>query len=417
MEHKIKIPNLGESISEAVISKWFKNTGDKVKKDEVLLELETEKINLEVNSPSTGIVKTILKQEQESVGVGEVVGEVAETVQITTSEELKEDSKKNILSTNSIRRKDENIVKSDVDSQLLSDHAHGPEVQKILFQNNIQPSEIKNPTGRGGRISKVDVLDYLEHATKKNSDLTEESENNNNFSTNEDEIEYVKISPLRKTIARRLKESQNTAAILSTFNEIDMYNLSELRKEYKDEFQKKFSVKLGFMSFFIRASILALKEIPSVNAEIQEKYILYKKYYNIAVAVGTVTGLVVPVIRNADKLSFAELELKIIDLATKAREGKLSMDDMQGGSFSITNGGVYGSLLSTPIINPPQTAILGMHNIQKRPIVVKDEIKIRPMMYIALSYDHRIIDGKDAVGFLVKIKHLLENPERLLLNL
>ncbi|MBF8246652.1 MAG: 2-oxoglutarate dehydrogenase complex dihydrolipoyllysine-residue succinyltransferase [Rickettsia sp.] len=410
MLNQIKIPNLGESISEAIIAKWYKKEGEQISKDELLLELETEKITLEVNSPSDGVVKKIMKNEQESVEVGEIVGEITENSNIVT------ESSKQILDRNSVKLSNANSKQQDfsnLDNEKFKDP--GPNVRQILNQNNIDPKAVQNPSGKDGRISKIDVMKFLENKNQ-NQDILPKSDNHS-LESKDSRVEYVKLSSLRKTIARRLKESQNTAAILSTFNEIDMHNISELRKEYKDEFQKKHSVKLGFMSFFIKASVEALKQIGSTNAEIREDYIIYKKYYNIAVAVGTENGLVVPVIKDADKLSFAELEQKILDLATKARSGKLAMSDFQNGSFSITNGGIYGSLLSTPIINPPQTAILGMHNIQKRPVVIDNKIEIRPMMYVALSYDHRIIDGKDAVGFLVKIKNLIENPEKLLLNL
>ena len=284
-----------------------------------------------------------------------------------------------------------------------------PSVQKLVTENNLNPSTIAG-TGKDGRINKGDVLSVLESASSGTPAII----------TNlpgDKPVEKVRMSRLRKTIAQRLKDSQNTAAILTTFNEIDMLNVMNLRKKHRDEFEKKHGVKLGFMSFFVKAVVNALKEVPAVNAEIDGDDIVYKHYYDIGVAVGTEQGLVVPVVRNADKISFSGIEKEIVSLATRARDGKLSMSDLTGGTFSITNGGVYGSLLSTPIINPPQSGIIGLHNTQERPVAIDGKVEIRPMMYIALSYDHRIIDGKDAVTFLIKVKQAIENPERLLFDL
>jgi 2-oxoglutarate dehydrogenase E2 component (dihydrolipoamide succinyltransferase) len=387
MVAKISVPSLGESVTEATIAKWHKKPGDSVKVDELIVELETEKVTLEVNSPATGSLSDILFAEGSVVKVGDVIGNVAEgAAQASSSPNpatpVPAASAPKVESSN---------------SPILA-----PSAQKIATESGINPANIQG-SGKDGRITKGDVLNALSMPTV--ASVAARSE------------ERVKMTRLRKTIAQRLKDSQNTAAILTTFNEIDMSNVIDLRNRYKEQFEKKHGIKLGFMSFFVKAVINALREIPAVNAEIDGDDIIYKNYYDIGVAVGTEQGLVVPVVRDADKLSFAQTESAIADLGKRARAGKLSMSELTGGTFSITNGGVYGSLMSTPIINPPQSGILGMHKTMDRAVVVGGQVVVRPMMYIALSYDHRMIDGKEAVTFLVKVKEAVEDPERLLLDL
>lgn len=378
---EILTPTLGESISEATIAKLFKKIGESVKKDELIAEIETEKVMLEICSTSDGIISGFNFKEGDTIKTGNVICTIDPKGSISINIEKK----------------------IEVEEEKSADKSYGrepsPAAKKTITENNLDESKISG-SGKYGQILKEDLMN-------------EKCSN----PSNETKIQRVKMSKLRQTIAKRLKDSQNTAAILTTFNEIDMHNVMSLRSQYKDKFEKKHAVKLGFMSFFTKAVVQALKEIPSVNAEIDGSDIIYKNYYDIGVAVGTEQGLVVPVVRNCDKLSLAEIEKEIGNLGKKAKDGKLSISDMQGGTFTISNGGVYGSLLSTPIINPPQSGILGLHNIVKRPVVVDDKIEIRPMMYIALSYDHRIIDGKEAVTFLVKIKELIEDPARLILDL
>lgn len=387
---EIKVPQLGESVSEATIATWHKKPGDAVQIDEILVELETDKVTLEVNSPATGTLKEIKVNEGDTVEVGDLLGVVAEGAvaeQSQAKDEVKESSQVSAQETKSVP------AKGDVPAS--------PAARKLLAENNLSKEQVSG-SGKDGRVMKGDVLQAASAASK--AIPTEGRE------------KRVKMSRLRQRIAERLKESQNTAAILTTFNEVDLTEIMNLRKAVQDDFVKKHEVKLGFMSFFVKAAVEALKEIPAVNAEINGDEIIYKNYYDIGVAVGTPQGLVVPVVRNADQLSLAGIEKEIIRLANKARDGGLSMEDMTGGSFTISNGGVYGSLLSTPIINPPQSGILGMHKTQERPMVVNGEMKIRPMMYTALSYDHRIIDGKEAVTFLVKLKNYIESPSRMLLE-
>lgn len=415
MSVKITVPSLGESVAEATIAKWYKKEGDTVKIDELLLELETEKVTLEVNASANGTISKILKNEGENVAVGEDIGEILEGAagaaaspqpqkDTTNSEPTKAAAQDNTTPKTLTEITPEKIVAANT--------SLAPSVQKLVTENKLDSNNIKG-SGRDGRITKGDVLEVLN--TPASQAPTPQA--SPTVKTNDDRVQRVRMSRLRKTIAQRLKDSQNTAAILTTFNEIDMSKVIALRAQYKEEFEKKHNIKLGFMSFFVKATIEVLKTIPSVNAEIDGDDIVYKNYYDIGVAVGTNQGLVVPVIRNADSLSFAGVEQAIGNLAKKAREGKLSMTDLSGGTFSISNGGVYGSLLSTPIINPPQSGILGLHKTEERAVVINGKIEIRPMMYIALSYDHRIIDGKEGVTFLVKIKELIENPEKLLLNL
>ncbi|MFP3011663.1 MAG: 2-oxoglutarate dehydrogenase complex dihydrolipoyllysine-residue succinyltransferase [Rickettsia sp.] len=401
MSVKIIVPSLGESVTEATIAKWYKKEGDSVKTDELLLEIETEKVTLEVNAPCNGTIGKILKTDGANVAVGEEIGEINEGASANTAGTNNESAKAQAVTQPTSEKP---VEKPAVVNNILA-----PSVQKLVTENKLDPNNIKG-TGRDGRITKSDVLETINTPSAATSTPTVNK-------TNEERVQRVRMSRLRKTIAQRLKDSQNTAAILTTFNEIDMSKVIALRNQYKEEFEKKHAVKLGFMSFFVKATIEALKLIPSVNAEIDGDDLVYKNYYDIGVAVGTEQGLVVPVVRDADKMGFAEVEKAIGTLAKKAREGKLSMADLSGGTFSISNGGVYGSLLSTPIINPPQSGILGLHKTEERAVVIDGKIEIRPMMYIALSYDHRIIDGKEGVSFLVKIKELIENPEKLLLNL
>ncbi len=389
----IIIPSLGESITEATIAKWYKNQGDAVVMDEIILEIETEKVTLEVTAASNGVLESILKKDGDTVAVGEKVGAINPDAKGKVAAETKVTDSPSVNNT----------------GKISTPSAVSPAAAKIAQEQKI---DINNISGSGpkGRVTKADVL----NTTK----IPVGEKHQNNITINTERVtERVKMSKLRKTIAQRLKASQNTAAILSTFNEVDMHNIMHLRKQYKEAFEKKHGIKLGFMSFFVKAVIAALQEIPAVNAEIIGEEIIYKYYYDIGIAVGTSQGLVVPVVRNAEKLNFAEIEQTISNLGKKARDNKLTMDDLTGGTFSITNGGIYGSLLSTPIINPPQAAILGMHNIVEKPVAIAGKVEIRPMMYLALSYDHRLIDGKEAVTFLVKIKEAIENPERLLLGI
>lgn len=391
MTVNILTPTLGESVTEATITKWRKKVGDFVNIDEILLELETDKVTLEVTASTAGRLEKITAQDGATVIIKQLLGEIDETAVNVEGAATSTANTSAVAMPNSVTTK--NAIAS-------------PAAQKISLDRGIDLNSLEG-TGKDGRITKSDVLSATHNVI-----------NDTNEISNPIALERrVKMSRLRKTIATRLKESQNTAAILTTFNEIDMFNVMHARQVYQDKFQKKHGVKLGFMSFFAKAAVQALKEIPAINAEICGDDIIYKDYYDIGIAVGTESGLVVPVLRNVDSLSFADIEKNIAALGTKAKDGKLSMDDLTGGTFSITNGGIYGSMLSTPIINPPQSGILGMHNIVERPCVVKGEIVARPIMYVALSYDHRIIDGKEAVIFLVRIKEMLENPERLLLDI
>ena len=401
MSIEIKVPALGESVSEASIAKLHKKVGDAVKADELILELETDKVTLEVNAPANGAITELKVKEGDSVKVGDLIalmqaGAQARTQPITHSNTQNSPSLGHNIPT------PQNIS---ANNNFLS-----PAPKKIITENNLDANKI-NGTGKDGRITKGDALDALSNKASSSADLPSTSGGSLK------PTERVKMSKLRQKIAERLKESQNTAAILTTFNEVDMSAIMAIRGDYKEIFEKKHGVKLGFMSFFVKACIIALKEIPAVNAEIEGTDIIYKNFYDIGVAVGSPQGLVVPVLRDADKLNLAQIEKGIAELGTKARDGKLTLPDLAGATFTISNGGVYGSLMSTPIINPPQSGILGMHKIQDRPMVVNGEIKIRPMMYLALSYDHRIIDGKEAVTFLVRIKELLEDPRRIVMDI
>ncbi len=398
MTIEIKVPPLGESVSEAAIAKLHKKVGDAVKADELIVELETDKVTLEVNAPANGVLSELKVKEGDNVKVGDLIALMSEG------------SVANIATKAVAPVIQATIQAATVPAPLQRDsHPLSPAPKKLAAENNIDTAKILG-SGKDGRVTKGDVLEAVPNCQMQSSTPT--------IATVCDKpVERVRMSKLRQKIAERLKESQNTAAILTTFNEVDMSSVMALRSEYKDAFEKKHGVKLGFMSFFVKACVTALKEIPAVNAEIDGTDIIYKNFYDIGVAVGSPQGLVVPVLREADRLNLAQVEKGIAELGAKARDGKLTIPDLTGATFTISNGGVYGSLMSTPIINPPQSAILGMHKIQERPMVVGGEIKIRPMMYLALSYDHRIIDGKEAVTFLVRVKELLEDPRRLVLDL
>ena len=393
----IVVPSLGESVTEATVAKWFKKPGDAVKADEPLCELETDKVTVEVNAPAAGVLKSQGVKAGDTVKVGAVIGQIevgAKGAASSPSPVASKEAAKPAVAAAPVP-----VAASAAASN------NGPAVAKLAAENpQVNVASIQG-SGKDGRVTKGDMLKALEGDGFAASPAAGPRE------------ERVKMTKLRATIARRLKESQNTAAILTTFNEIDMSNVMALRNEYKDEFEKKHAVRLGFMGFFVKAAVNALKQVPAVNAEIAGDEIIYKNYYDIGVAVGGPNGLVVPVIRDCDKKSIAQIEADIAAAAKKAREGTLSMADMTGGTFTVSNGGVYGSLMSTPIINPPQVGILGMHKTEERAVVVGGQIVIRPMMYVALSYDHRIIDGSESVTFLVKVKQAIEDPRRLLLGL
>ena len=430
MSEKILVPVLGESITEATVSKWLKNEGEKVEADEPIVELETDKVNLEVPSPVSGVLDSINSKDGSVVEVGAVLGSVSESstntneteeikkieptinennvVKLEPQKELEEieepeifDEKKEeepLVLTNEVKEKKELNIKTDANTM-------SPAVRKIITENKIDIKSVKG-TGKDGRVLKGDLINLM----------------GSNPPPSERKIKYgqeerIKMTRLRQTIAKRLKQAQENAALLTTFNEVDMTNVMDMRKENQEDFQSRSGVKLGFMSFFVKACVVALKNYPAVNAEIEGDEIIYKNYYNISFAVGTDEGLVVPVLKNADELSFANIEKNIKEISEKAKDGKLTIEDLQGGTFTISNGGVYGSMLSTPILNLPQSGVLGMHNIVDRPMVVDGEIKIRPVMYLALSYDHRIIDGKESVSFLKMIKENLEEPRRLFLDI
>jgi 2-oxoglutarate dehydrogenase E2 component (dihydrolipoamide succinyltransferase) len=398
MSTEVRVPTLGESVTEATVATWFKQPGDAVAVDEMLCELETDKVTVEVPSPVAGVLSEIVAAEGETVGVDALLAQVTEgaTADAPAPKDApaKEDAPKPAAASKP--------------AATAKDVEDAPSAKKLMAENNLTDVE---GTGKDGRVMKEDVLKSLGNtastaapaAPRPASDAPRE--------------ERVKMTRLRQTIAKRLKESQNTAAMLTTYNEVDMTEVMALRTDYKDLFLKKHGVKLGFMSFFTKACIHALNEVPEVNAEIDGTDVVYKKYVNMGIAAGTPTGLVVPVINDADQMSFAGIEKAISVMGGKARDGKLSMADMQGGTFTISNGGVYGSLMSSPILNPPQSGILGMHKIQDRPMAINGEVVIRPMMYLALSYDHRIVDGKGAVTFLVRVKEALEDPRRLLMDL
>ena len=400
---EIRVPTLGESVTEATVATWFKKPGDSVAIDEMLCELETDKVTVEVPSTVSGILSEIVAHEGETVGLDAILGIISEgDIQPT---ENNNDQKISSISNDKIQ------ISNDT-----KDFENAPSAKKLMNENKINEKNVVG-TGRDGRVMKEDVLAVL-----NSESITNRSENQLTDQIKEDEVdtskhqERIKMSRLRMTIAKRLKEAQNTAAMLTTYNEVDMSSVMKIRSKFKEVFEKKHNVKLGFMSFFVKACCHALIEVPEVNAQIDEDHLVFNRFVNMGVAVGTPTGLVVPVIKNADKMSFAEVEKSISNLGKKARDGKLSMDDMNGGTFTISNGGVYGSLMSSPILNYPQSGILGMHKIQERPIAIDGNVVIKPMMYLALSYDHRIVDGKGAVTFLVRVKEMLEDPHRLLMD-
>ena len=445
MEEKILVPALGESITEATVAKWLKSVGDTVKADEPIVELETDKVNLEVPSPINGRLEEVKANDGEVVKVGSLLGsikkmdikseeteikkitpttvkkessklpvdtekiiiEAEKTLEVDAEPKIFEQSTKESLNEEvplTLQDEEPLILSNEIDKKNLREEL-SPAVRKIVSENKIDLKKVKG-SGKGGRIVKGDLISIM----------------GKNPAPSERKIKYgpevrIKMTRLRQSIARRLKQAQENAAMLTTFNEVDMSGVIETRNQNQENFTKRYGVKLGFMSFFIKSCIIGLKNFPAINAEIEGENIVYKNYYNISFAVGTEKGLVVPVIKNADELSFADIEKTIKALSEKARDGKLSIEDLQGGTFTISNGGVYGSMLSTPILNPPQSGVLGMHNIVDRPIVSNGEIIVRPMMYLALSYDHRIIDGKDSVSFLKCIKENLEHPRRLILDL
>lgn len=408
---QILVPTLGESVTEATVSQWLKKEGETVAADEPILELETDKVTLEVNAPEAGVIAKITVGEGENVEVGALLGEIqagGAASKAPAAKAVANDAPK------------EEKVSAPAQEASVADAPLSPAVRKLINDNGLDASSISG-TGKDGRITKGDVLAVIEGGTSSPAPVAKATATAPTPSAPRDTgplEERVKMTRLRQTVANRLKDAQNTAAILTTFNEVDMTAVMELRKQYKDSFEKKHGVKLGFMSFFAKATVNALKQFPAINAEIDGTDIIYKNYYNISIAVSTPQGLVVPVVRDCDEKSMADIEANIGELGAKARDGKISMADMQGGTFTITNGGVFGSLLATPILNAPQVGILGMHKIEQRPIVMADgSIQARPMMYIALSYDHRIVDGRESVSFLVKIKEALEDPQRLLLDL
>ncbi|MDA7544363.1 2-oxoglutarate dehydrogenase complex dihydrolipoyllysine-residue succinyltransferase [Alphaproteobacteria bacterium] len=399
MTMELIVPTLGESITEATVSKWLKKVGDSFDADEPLVEIETDKITVEVPAPSAGSITEIKVEEGVDVNIGGVLALLGDQKTSNTSSTSKNVPKKETVIE---EKKDEKPSKEVETSPVGGNQKLSPSVQKMIAENDLSPDKI--PSSRtDGRLTKGDVFNFMSNPSAKTSSSKEREE-------------VVRMSKIRKTIATKLKESQNTAAILTTFNEVDMSEIMKVRESKKEDFVERYGVKLGFMSFFVKAVVSSLEEFPAVNAEIREENIIYKNHFDIGIAVGTEKGLVVPVLKDADTMTFGDIEKNIVELSTKAKEGSLTMDDLTGGTFTISNGGVYGSMLSTPIINRPQSGILGMHNIQKRAVVVDDEIVIRPMMYLAFSYDHRIIDGKESVGFLVSIKNLLENPSKLILG-
>ncbi len=401
MADKITVPTLGESLTEATVAKWLKKVGDSVQEDEEIVSLETDKVSIDVTAPKSGILSEIIAKDGATVEVGAHLGSIDTSASPSKKKEEQQDKQE----TKVVEiKKEENISEKKIDNQNKKKEL-SPSVKRIINEKNINVESVDG-TGKDGRILKGDLVGLMGFSPAPNAKKIEIGEE-----------ERVKMTRLRSTIAKRLKEAQNNAAILTTFNEIDMSMIIQIRKDNKEEFEKRYGTKLGFMSFFVKACVNALQTYPSVNAEVQGEEIVYKNYYNIGVAVGTDKGLVVPVLGNADELSFAEIEKEIITLGTRAKNNQLSIEELQGGTFTITNGGIYGSMLSTPIINPPQSGVLGMHNIVQRAVVINGKIEIRPIMYLALSYDHRIIDGKEAVSFLVRVKEILEDPRRLFLNL
>ena len=433
MSEKLLVPVLGESITEATVSKWLKNKGESINADEPIVELETDKVNLEVPSPIDGVLSEINFNNGDTVEVGATLGIISDNktgnVKIVKKEQRQtsKENPSNIVNFEKEKKQETKLfeekkteqdiplvltdkplvlTKEAIQTQkILSNKTLSPAVRKIVEENKIDIETLKG-SGKDGRILKGDLINLMGVSPKPSDRKIKYGQE-----------ERIKMTRLRQTIAKRLKEAQENAAILTTFNEVDMTNIMQMRKENQEDFQNRYGIKLGFMSFFVKACVLGLKSFPAINAEIEDQEIIYKNYYNISFAVGTDKGLVVPVLRNADELSFADIEKNIKSLSEKARNGNLTIEDLQGGTFTISNGGVYGSMLSTPILNPPQSGVLGMHNIVERPVVVDGEIEVRPVMYLALSYDHRIIDGKDSVSFLKLLKENLEDPRRLFLDI
>ena len=421
---EIRVPTLGESVSEATIGKWFKKAGDAVAVDEPLVELETDKVTIEVPAPAAGVLEAIAAKDGETVAVGALLGEIKEGAKAaaaaatTTGAPDKKQSTTAPIQAGAAEVAPREQDKPEAQTPKPSgDKPVAPSVRKMSAESGIEASSVPG-TGKDGRVTKGDMMAAIERAaaapTPASAPVQVRAPSPADDAARE---ERVKMTRLRQTIARRLKDAQNTAAMLTTFNEVDMKAVMELRAHYKDAFEKKTGVKLGFMGFFVRACVQALKDIPAVNAEIDGADLIYKNYYHVGVAVGTEKGLVVPVIRDCDHKSLAQIEKDIADAGKRARDGQLKIEEMQGGTFTISNGGVYGSLMSTPILNAPQSGILGMHKIQERPVAIGGKVEIRPMMYLALSYDHRIVDGREAVTFLVRVKEVLEDPARLILDL
>lgn len=415
---QIVVPTLGESVSEATVAQWLKKEGDAVSADEPIVELETDKVTLEVNAPEAGVISKITVGEGESVEVGAILGEIGEGSAANDSKPAAKKEEPKAAAPAAAPAPASAKSANDDDMKL------SPAVRKMVDDHNLDANKIPG-TGKDGRITKEDVQDFIDGKSSAAEKPAHENVGTHPVSPAPaaerkpgEREERVRMTRLRQSVAKRLKEAQNNAAMLTTFNEVDMGAVMDLRSQYKDSFEKKHGVKLGFMSFFVKASVNALKELPAVNAEIQGDEIIYKNYYDISVAMSTPQGLIVPVVRDCEGKSMADIEKEIINLGTRAREGKIGIDEMTGGTFTITNGGIFGSLMSTPILNPPQSGILGMHKIQQRPMAMPDgSVQVRPMMYLALSYDHRIIDGREAVTFLVRIKEAIEDPQRLLLDI
>jgi len=415
MATDIVVPTLGESVTEATVAQWLKKAGEAVAVDEPLVELETDKVTLEVNAASTGVLSEVLAKEGENVEVGAILGRIDESAKAAATPAQKVPEKAPERAAEKAAEKPAAAPAPKAEAGPRPEEALSPAVRKLIEESHLDPARIRG-TGKDGRIVKEDVLKALESGAAAPAEAAEAAVDVRAPAETTPREERVRMTRLRKRVAERLKEAQNTAAMLTTFNEVDMSAVMELRSTYRDSFEKRHGVRLGFMAFFTKAAIAALKELPAVNAEIDGDEIVYKNHYDIGIAVSAPQGLVVPVLRDADRLGFAEIEKSIAELGRKARDGKLSIEEMTGGTFTITNGGVFGSLLSTPILNPPQSGIIGLHKIEERPVAVNGEVRVRPMMYTALSYDHRIIDGREAVTFLVRVKAYIEDPQRLLLD-
>ncbi|WP_191083867.1 2-oxoglutarate dehydrogenase complex dihydrolipoyllysine-residue succinyltransferase [Roseococcus microcysteis] len=412
MATDIVVPTLGESVSTATVARWMKQAGEAVAADEPLVELETDKVTVEVNAPAAGVLEAITAQEGAEVEPGAVLGSIA----VGAGAAAKPAAAPAAAPTSAAKPVGTgggSVKQAEAHGTAPGGHAPLPAAAKLMAENNVTQAQIGQGSAKDGRIAKGDVLDFLSRPAGAGAPAPAAAKPARKLEGGE---ERVKMTRLRATIARRLKEAQNTAAMLTTFNEVDMGAVMALRAEYKDHFEKRHGVKLGFMSFFVKACVAALKEFPAVNAEIEGDEVIYKNFVHMGIAVGGPSGLVVPVLRNADEMDFAKIEKTIADFGKRVRDGQLKLEEMAGGSFTITNGGIYGSLMSTPILNPPQSGILGMHKIQDRPMAVGGKVEVRPMMYLALSYDHRIVDGKEAVSFLVRVKEAIEDPRRLMLG-